>query len=157
MADAAYGAAATRRQFLEANRKLVAKVPGPRENVNHFTKDRFQIDVTAMTCTCPAGQTTAQVARNGYGPTRRGVRHEQVVFHFSAGFAAPVRCAPSAIAPRRGRGGRCSCIRKSSCWRKREPYNVAPTSRTSSAGARLPSIGWPGWSSSGCAKLGIEA
>jgi hypothetical protein len=84
MGDAAYGAAATRREFLNANKKLVAKVPGPRENVAYFSKDRFQIDLTAMTCACPAGQVTEHVACNGFGPLRRGIRHPQVVFHFSA-------------------------------------------------------------------------
>lgn len=84
MGDAAYGAAATRREFLNANKNLVAKVPGPRENVKHFTKDLFQIDLLAMTCTCPAGQVTEQVVRNGFGPLRRGVHHPNTVFHFSA-------------------------------------------------------------------------
>src|SRR2546421_211011 len=37
-----------------------------------------------MTCACPAGQVTEHMARNGFGPLRRGIRHPQVVFHFSA-------------------------------------------------------------------------
>jgi Transposase DDE domain len=84
MGDAAYGAGATRREFLNANKKLVAKVPGPRENVKYFTKDRFQIDLTAMTCTCPPGQVTEKVVRDGFGPLRRGVHQCNTVFHFSA-------------------------------------------------------------------------
>ena len=51
----------------------MAKVPGHRENVQYFTKDRYQIDLTAMTCTCGAGQVTQHVGRNGFTPLRRGV------------------------------------------------------------------------------------
>lgn len=83
MGDAAYGAAATRRKFLNADEKLVAKVPGPRENAAYFTKDRFQIDLAAMTCTCPAGAVTKQVVQNGSGAPRRGARQPNAVFHFS--------------------------------------------------------------------------
>jgi hypothetical protein len=103
--DAAYGAAATRREFLNASRKLVAKVPGARENVAYFTKDRFQIDLSAMTCTCPAGETTGQVARNGFGPLRRSIRHPQVVFHFSAKIcgACPLRTQCYSTKTRAGR------------------------------------------------------
>src|SRR5215472_12938756 len=84
LGDAAYGSAKVRREFLNANRTLIAKVPGPRENVAYFTKDRFQIDLAAMTCVCPAGRQTSQVAKQGSGQVRRGTRPAHLVFRFDA-------------------------------------------------------------------------
>ena len=57
MGDCAYGDGATRQAFVNAGRTLVAKVPG-RPNKAYFPKEDFQIDLTASTCTCPAGQVT---------------------------------------------------------------------------------------------------
>ncbi|MBI2853677.1 MAG: IS1182 family transposase [Chloroflexi bacterium] len=60
--DAAYGDGATRQAFVEAERTLVAKVPG-RPNKAFFPKEDFKIDLEAGTCTCPTGQVTHAVGR----------------------------------------------------------------------------------------------
>ena len=57
MGDCAYGDGTTRQAFVNAGRTLVAKVPG-RPSKTYFPKEDFQIDLTASTCTCPAGQVT---------------------------------------------------------------------------------------------------
>lgn len=84
LGDAAYGSAETRRQFIDANRTLIAKVPGTRENAPYFTKDRFRIDLEARSCTCPAGQVTGRVVHHGSGAARRGSRPPHLAFAFDA-------------------------------------------------------------------------
>jgi len=68
--DCAYGDGATRQTFVEAERTLVAKMPG-RPHKAHFPKEDFLIDLEAGTCTCPAGKVTRRVrtvpARNHSG------------------------------------------------------------------------------------------
>lgn len=56
--DCAYGDGATRAQFDDDERTLVAKVPAPPAN-NPFHKSRFQIDVASDCVTCPAGISTS--------------------------------------------------------------------------------------------------
>jgi len=58
--DCAYGDGTTRQAFAEAERTLVAKVPG-RPDKAHFPKEDFHIDLEAGTCTCPAGKVTRRV------------------------------------------------------------------------------------------------
>ena len=53
--DCAYGDGTTRREFAEAERKLVAKVPRPRRG-KRIPKEDFAIDLEAGSCTCPAGR-----------------------------------------------------------------------------------------------------
>lgn len=105
LGDAAYGSAKIRREFLNANRTLIAKVPGARENVAYFTKDRFHIDLTSMTCLCPAGQRTRQVAKQGSGQVRRGARPTHLVFRFDARTCAqcPLRSQCYSLKTRSGR------------------------------------------------------
>jgi len=55
--DCAYGDGATRRQFANENRTLVAKVPAPPAD-EPFNKARFIIDVDNDEVTCPEGHTT---------------------------------------------------------------------------------------------------
>jgi len=55
--DCAYGDGATRQQFADAGRKLVAKVPAI-TNQGRFAKTQFEIDLEAKSCTCPAGEVT---------------------------------------------------------------------------------------------------
>jgi len=58
IADCAYGDGATRRQFADEQRMLVAKVPAaPHDQPYH--KAHFIIDVDNNKITCPAGHTTA--------------------------------------------------------------------------------------------------
>jgi hypothetical protein len=62
--DCAYGDGETREQFEEAGRKLVARVP-KRPNRGLFPKEDFEIDLEAMTCTCPANQVTDRLVSIG--------------------------------------------------------------------------------------------
>ena len=105
LGDAAYGAAETRRQFIDANRTLIAKVPGIRENVAYFTKDQFQIDIAARSCTCPAGQVTSRVVRHGSGASRRGTRPPQMAFIFNAKICGQCPLRSQCYSPKT-RGGR---------------------------------------------------
>lgn len=62
--DCAYGDGSTRQKYSNAERKLVAKVTrhGRRDQIN---KDEFQIDLEAMTCTCPNGEVTSTLVSQG--------------------------------------------------------------------------------------------
>lgn len=55
--DCAYGDGATRAEFVEEDRVLVAKVPAPPSG-EPFHKAHFQIDLEKNCITCPANQTT---------------------------------------------------------------------------------------------------
>ena len=104
IADAAYGDGHTRQQFADAGRTLIAKVP-KRPARSHFPKEDFQIDLTAGTCTCPAGQVTRTVRQRGYYTTTTAERVPRRYFHFDAALctACPLRPRCVAAAPGRGR------------------------------------------------------
>ncbi len=69
--DCAFGDGATRQELADAGRKLVAKVPHTgREHQIH--KSQFHTDLDAMPCTCPAGQTTANLIAMGFSRSRTG-------------------------------------------------------------------------------------
>lgn len=55
LGDTAYGDGATRQQFADAGRRLIAKAP-PLSNQGHFVKTAFAIDLETQSCRCPAGQ-----------------------------------------------------------------------------------------------------
>jgi transposase len=94
MGDCAYGDGATRQAFAEVGRKLVAKVP-VMQNQGHFPKTAFALDLEQDQCTCPAGETTTEPARQE-GQDRR-------VFRF-----APKVCGACPFKAQcvRGKGGR---------------------------------------------------
>jgi hypothetical protein len=93
LADCAYGAGETRAEFAARGRTLIAKVP-ELQNQGYFVKTDFQIDLEAGTCTCPNGQTTADLrpAKDGGG---------LFVFATELCAACPLRAQCT-----RGRGGR---------------------------------------------------
>lgn len=64
--DCAYGDGATRQRFVDAGRKLVAKVPD-RPNGAQIPKEDFRIDLDQQTCTCPAGQECRTLVPIGVG------------------------------------------------------------------------------------------
>lgn len=64
--DCAYGNGSTRKEFSDANRKLVAKVPTNAKRKDLFDKSKFDINLEIMSCTCPAGHTTLKQIRTGY-------------------------------------------------------------------------------------------
>lgn len=80
VADCAYGDGATRQQFDDADRELIAKVPKTPGRAGQLNKSEFAIDTLAGTVTCPAGQTTSHftqttIEQQGHPATAR-------VFHF---------------------------------------------------------------------------
>jgi len=101
--DCAYGAGATRQEFADAGRKLVAKVPS-RPNGAFFAKEDFQIDLTAQTCTCPAGHTCSIVRTVGRRRDRHGQRFPQRGFQFAAALCASCPLRSQCVKAGRGQG-----------------------------------------------------
>ena len=92
--DCAYGDGQTRQAFVDAERRLVAKVAA-RGGGDQISKDAFHINLDEMSCTCPAGQTTRLLIRQGYWQDRGGGRHPDQAFLFDAQICAvcPLRSA----------------------------------------------------------------
>lgn len=81
--DCAYGSGATRQEFAEAERTLIAKVPAESGNAGYFPKSLFVIDLEAKRATCPGGITTEHCT----GDTQKGL-----LFHFGSSCAGcPLR------------------------------------------------------------------
>ena len=104
MGDTAYGDGGTRQGFVDAGRKLVARVPG-RPNRKHFPKEDFIIDLVAGTCTCPAGQVTRAIVPAGKRTDGTGTTHRVRAFRFEAAvcWACPLRSQCIAAKGRKGR------------------------------------------------------
>lgn len=104
VADKAYGAGATRQAFEDAGRTLIAPVPLYHRR-GYFPKEAFDIDLDAMTCTCPTGQTTDKITLAGSWTDRRGVRHQKRAFQFDGAVcdACPLRKQCTRARPGRGR------------------------------------------------------
>ena len=104
MGDAAYGDGGTRQTFAEAGRQLVAKVPG-RPNRKHFPKDDFHLDLTAGSCTCPAGQVTRTIVPAGKRTDHTGRTYRLQAFQFDGAvcWVCPLRSHCIAAQGRRGR------------------------------------------------------
>ncbi len=62
LGDCAYGSANNRRDFLDAERALIAKQP-PLRGAQGFTKDNFTLDEQTGARTCPAGHTVTPTTR----------------------------------------------------------------------------------------------
>ena len=91
--DCAYGDGATRRQFADAKRTLIAKVPSV-TNRGRFPKTHFRIDLEATSCTCPADHVSQD-----FRPAVKGGG----VFRFAA---AVCNACPLRAQCVRGTGGR---------------------------------------------------
>ena len=89
--DCAYGDGATRREFADAGRRLVAKVPD-RRNSAQIPKEDFRIDLENKACTCPAGQECRTLEPIGPRKDRSGKSQERLGFKF-----APEVCALCAL------------------------------------------------------------
>jgi len=92
VADAAYGAGATRQAFADAGRTLVAKV-GTVTNQGYFPKTDFQIELDTGSCRCPAGRVSFDL--RGIGLSRR--------FQFATEVCGACHLRPQCV---RGQGGR---------------------------------------------------
>ena len=104
MGDAAYGDGDTRQDFADAERTLIARVPG-RPNRKHFPKEDFHIDLEAGTCTCPAGNVTRRIRSSGTrtGPTGRTYQLKAFQFDGAVCGVCPLRTQCVAAAPGTGR------------------------------------------------------
>jgi transposase len=69
LGDCAYGSGASRQEFEDDGRTLLARVPHENANKGMFTKSQFTIDLDAGTVTCPAGHTTNMVDEHADGST----------------------------------------------------------------------------------------
>jgi transposase len=94
MADCAFGDGATRQEFVDAGRKLVAKVPY-RVNSTQIPKESFMIDLEARACTCPAGQRCQTLVPIGRRKDRKGESQEWLGFKFH-----PTVCASCSLRER---------------------------------------------------------
>ncbi|WP_454778562.1 transposase [Georgenia muralis] len=71
--DAAYGSGALVADLEAAGARVMVKVQPPAAPAGRFAKDRFVIDTTAATVTCPAGATAViRPAKDGGGTARFG-------------------------------------------------------------------------------------
>ena len=107
LGDCAYGDGATRQEFSDAGRPLVAKVPD-RAETGYFAKEDFQIDLAdpqAPTCTCPAGEVAKKLVRKSGYKDRDGNNVQSKAFHFDPAQcdACPLRAQCVKTAPGKGR------------------------------------------------------
>ena len=104
MGDAAYGDGGTRQTFADAERRLVARVPG-RPNRSHFPKHDFHLDLAAGSCTCPAGQVTGTIVPAGKRTDGAGRVYRLQAFQFDGAVcrACPLRSQCIAAQGRQGR------------------------------------------------------
>jgi transposase len=93
--DCAYGDGTTRQEFVDAGRRLVAKVPG-RPNSAQLPKEDFVIDLASKTCRCPGGQECRTLVPMGRRQDRKGQSQEWLGFKFDgevcAGCSLRARC-----------------------------------------------------------------
>jgi transposase len=101
--DCAFGDGNTRQEFADAQRKLVAKVPrvGRKGQIH---KSEFQINLEAMTCTCPAGHTTTKLISLGSWVDRQGRKQPRQSFAFSVETCANCPLRPQCIHTKVNRG-----------------------------------------------------
>ena len=103
VADAAYGDGDTRRQFADADRTLIAKVPKPPRSP-YFTKQDFHIDLEAGRCTCPAGEVTTRLHSQGRDREGYGRRVPRQAFVFEGAVCDGCALRPQCVKAKPGRG-----------------------------------------------------
>ncbi len=101
--DCAFGAGPTRQAFADAERVLVATVPQRRDQ-DFFPKDDFQIDLTTMTCTCPAGQACQTVVSISSGKRYGAPGVPLRAFRFDAARCDVCPLRPACVRARPGHG-----------------------------------------------------
>jgi hypothetical protein len=102
--DCAYGDGSTREAFDQAGRKLIARVPR-RPNRGFFPKEDFDIDLEAMTCTCPAGQVSDRLVSAGRRKAGDGSYDTGQAFRFDGAVcgACELRARCTRVGPGKGR------------------------------------------------------
>ena len=103
MGDAAYGDGDTRQAFTDAERILIAQVPG-RPNRKHFPKEDFHIDLEAGTCTSPAGNVTRRIRPSGTRTGPDGRTHQLKGFRFDGEVCGVCPLRPQCVAGSSGLG-----------------------------------------------------
>ncbi len=101
--DCAYGDGATRQVFAEAERTLIAKVPG-RPNKTHFPKEDFEIDLESGTCICPAGQVIRRVSRVTTRTDSSGRTYQAQGFRFHGVTCGKCQLRSACVAAGEGKG-----------------------------------------------------
>jgi len=101
--DCAYGDGGTRQAFAEAERTLIAKVPG-RPDKAHFPKEDFHIDLEAGTCTCPAGQVTRRVITATTRINHSGQACRVKAFRFHGSTCRKCQLRDACVAAGKGKG-----------------------------------------------------
>lgn len=101
--DCAFGDGNTRQEFVDAGRKLVAKV-ADHGRKGQFHKSQFHIDLEAMTCTCPAGHTTASLIPSGFWLDKEGQKQPRQSFAFPVAVCAACPLRPQCIQAKANRG-----------------------------------------------------
>ena len=99
--DCAFGDGETRRQFAEAQRKIVAPVPGP-PRTGKLPKTRFRIGRKQDRVACPAGCTTRQYSWVKLPANRAGRRYRVKRFVFPQECCAVCPLKTSCIGERAG-------------------------------------------------------
>lgn len=99
VADCAFGDGATRQEFAEAGRELVAKVAVTR-NRGRFPKTDFVINLEETTCVCPAGQRGIPSYSR---PTQESTERKLRGFRFAVELCAVCPLRPQCVGGRRGR------------------------------------------------------
>ena len=103
MGDAAYGDGATRQDFADAGRTLIARVPG-RPDRKHFPKEDFHIDLEAGACTCPAGNVTRRIRPLGTRTAATGRTRQLKAFQFDGAVCGVCPLRPQCVAAAPGTG-----------------------------------------------------
>ena len=101
--DCAYGDGATREAFDQVGRKLIARVPR-RPNRGFFPKEDFDINLEAMTCTCPAGQVTDTLVSAGRRKARDGGYETGQAFRFDGAVCAACELRAACVRAGPGKG-----------------------------------------------------
>jgi Transposase DDE domain/Transposase domain (DUF772) len=101
--DCAYGDGNTRQEFSDAQRKLVAKV-ADHGRKGQIHKSQFHIDLEAMTCTCPAGHTTASLIPTGFWLDKARQKQPRKSFAFPVETCAACPLRPQCLQAKAKRG-----------------------------------------------------
>ncbi|MFU8771352.1 MAG: IS1182 family transposase, partial [Anaerolineales bacterium] len=101
--DCAFGDGNTRQEFADAQRALVAKV-ADHGRKDQIRKSQFQIDLDTMTCTCPAGHTTAVLVNCGNWLDKNGQKHRGKVFVFPTETCAVCPLRPQCVKAKTNKG-----------------------------------------------------
>ena len=152
LGDAGYGDGDTRQAFADAERTLIARVPG-RPNRKHFPKDDFRIDLNEVTCTCPAGRVTRKLLPAGKRTGSTGRTHRLQAFRFDAAVCEVCPLRPRCVAGSSGKGRTVQLHPQEALLQQARALQQSGPLPGTAGGGCWWSTGWPGWCSWGFARL----